>query len=92
MAELRELLKENSVFHFSSQYRTNFNQVNGAHDMTKAKDINRIISSPYNPASNGKAESALQIMKSLLKKMRGNPMSFSKALLVHHETPVGPTY
>ena len=59
-------------------------------DWCKAKDINWIICSPYNPALNGKAESAVKIMKSLLKKMRGNSMVLSEVLLVYCDTLLGP--
>ena len=55
----------------------------------KAKDIKRIMSSPYNPASNGKVEGVVDIVKYLLKKTRGNSMAFREALLVYHDTPVG---
>ena len=60
-------------------------------DWCQAKDINRIISSPYNPASNEKAKSAMKIMKSLLKKLRGKLTAYSEALLIYHDIPVGPT-
>ena len=54
--------------------------------LCKAKDINTIRNSPYNPASNGKAECAMKMMKSLFKEMWGNSVAFSEALLAYHDT------
>ena len=52
--------------------------------------IEQIFSSPYHPQSNGMAKATVKIVKTLYKKMEGDSVAFSEALLGYHDMPVGP--
>ena len=50
----------------------------------------RIFSSPSNPQSIGKAKYTVKIVKTLYKKVIGDQVAFSEALLTYHDIPEGP--
>ena len=58
-------------------------------DFYRSRNITHITSNPHNPQLNGKAESAVKTVKSLLKKAQINSVAFSDALLAYHDTPIG---
>ena len=51
-------------------------------DFSRSKNILAVIISAHNPVSNGKAEAAVKLVKSLLNKNKNDAMTFSKAPLV----------
>ena len=59
-------------------------------DFFISKNIEGIITSPHNPVSNGKGESEVKLVKSLLYKSKNDAMAFSEALLVYHYMPIDP--
>lgn len=63
------------------QYRTEFK------DWCKLKHIQHELSCPYNPQSNGHAESAVKQAKYLLKKCNANIDKFNEALFEWRNTP-----
>ena len=49
--------------------------------------IQHITTSPYHSASNGKAESAVKIVKNFIKNVY-NSQEFSIAMMTYHDTPI----
>ena len=56
-------------------------------DFAKQWEFQHVTSSPYHSQSNGKAESAVQIAKKLLKKAKQNKQDIALTILAWRNTP-----
>ena len=59
----------------------------GMEELCKNFSIQHIVTSPYHPASNGKAESVVKTVKIFLNKTY-HPHNFSIAMMTYHKTPL----